>query len=92
MKKPKGYSKNIPKLPGVYKLTNLINGKIYIGKSVELRHRIQNHGYDHRFDYYIKRAIRKHGWMNFKIEVLEAYPVRTKFIEKYILQRERCFG
>ena len=88
MKKSKGYSKNIPQLPGVYKLTNEVNGKIYIGKSVRLRHRIQGHGCDQRFNYYIQRAIKKHGWANFKIEIIETYPSRTKFIEKYILERE----
>lgn len=88
MKKPKGYSRNIPKLPGIYKLTNLVDGKIYIGKSVNLKFRMLSHGGDQRSVCYVSRAIRKHGWINFKFEFLEIYPKRTGFIEKYILERE----
>ena len=49
----------------IYKTTNLINGKIYIGK------------YEGKYNYYIgsgkiiKRAIEKYGKENFKFEVVD---------------------
>jgi len=62
--------KHIPRLPGVYKLTNKINGKIYIGKSISLRRRLMEHQYERRDAYPIERAIKKYGMDNFEIEVL----------------------
>ena len=57
----------------IYKITNLINGKVYIGqtrRTIEIRWR--DHVYDSkRSEYPIHRAIRKYGVDNFKIEMLE---------------------
>lgn len=62
----------IPKAPGVYLLTNKINGKIYVGKSVNLRRRIGRYkNWDS--DCVINRAIRKYGFDNFKVEILEQF-------------------
>lgn len=59
----------IPNKAGIYKLT-CSNGKIYIGKSVNIRHRISQHKIS-KDNTYLQNAIRKHGWDEFSIEVLE---------------------
>ena len=73
--------KNIDKLPeksGIYKVTNIINNKIYIGQSKNIKKRFKNH---HIVDYNNKnnccyntkfyQALRKYGLENFQVEVLE---------------------
>ncbi len=88
--------KNIPKLPGIYKLTNKINGKIYIGKSVNLYNRIKQHrSYKKQLlnKQYIHKAIIKYGTENFDVEILHYYDVcsnnselialETAFIDEY---------
>lgn len=57
---------------GVYKITNLINGKCYIGQSVQLKTRFCCHR-KHNEDSLIHRAIRKYGLENFSFEVLMYY-------------------
>jgi group I intron endonuclease len=57
----------------IYKITNLLNGKIYIGKTIQsLRRRWTGHLYEarHGFNRPICKAIREQGARNFKIEVL----------------------
>ncbi|MDS7057079.1 NUMOD3 domain-containing DNA-binding protein [Klebsiella pneumoniae] len=59
----------------IYKATNLINGKIYIGQTtLELKERKRGHIYDASIRKYISvfhRAIRKYGEDNFKWEVID---------------------
>lgn len=61
-------------VPGVYKFTNLLNNKIYIGESLELKIRISGHKTNKDNDYF-HRALRKWGWDNFDVEILQEYPV-----------------
>lgn len=62
---------------GIYKLTNKINGKSYIGQSVCIEKRFKNHintinnVTDHCYDYPIYRALRKYGINNFDFEIIE---------------------
>lgn len=62
---------------GIYKITNLINNKVYIGQSINIQERWKAHR--HRpfnsnsvdYDSLLYRAIRKYGLANFRFEVLE---------------------
>lgn len=62
---------------GVYLLRNLINGKIYIGKTNNFTRRFQAHkdSKNHKFNRnsIISKAISKYGWNNFSIKILESY-------------------
>lgn len=65
---------NYPKKAGVYKLTCLVNDKIYIGKSVNLYDRIRGHkrcAKKAKGDFYFENALIKYGWESFKVEILE---------------------
>jgi len=83
---------NIPKKPGVYKLTNKINGKIYIGESINVYSRIFYSYKKTKNNNLIDFAIRKYGFENFEVEILaefenineiELLALETAFIEFY---------
>lgn len=64
-----------PILGIIYKITNLLNGKVYIGQTKTLlRLRLNSHKYEARRKrkMLIGQAITKYGWENFKAEILEA--------------------
>lgn len=62
---------------GIYKITNIINGKSYIGQSTNIHRRWQAEIADsnnincHSYDYPLMRAFRKYGIDNFKFEIIE---------------------
>ena len=57
---------------GIYKLTNLINGKSYIGQSIDIERRIKNHlVYCYEDTSAIHKAVKKYGASNFSWEILE---------------------
>lgn len=62
---------------GIYKIENLINGKIYIGQSVDINYRFKNHKSEsfnpksNAYETAIHRAIRKHGIDKFSFEIIE---------------------
>lgn len=64
-------------MQGIYKITNLINGKVYVGSSVNIHQRWKrekNAAYnpnDGSYNYPLSRAFRKYGIENFSFEVLE---------------------
>ena len=57
----------------IYLITNLINNKQYVGKTVySLTHRFQGHCTNGtNKNCYLHQAIQKYGKENFKIELLE---------------------
>lgn len=82
-----------PKDAGIYKLTCVNNGKIYIGKSISINRRLKVYprcGND--IGIYIKNAIIKHGWNSFEIEILETVDDFDKTKDnKYLLDRESYY-
>jgi len=62
----------------IYKATNLMNGKCYVGKTVtslnkrKLQHRsLHKNITNRRYDSVFYRAIRKDGWENFEWEIID---------------------
>ena len=60
----------LPKKAGIYKLICNANGKIYIGKSVNILRRIRDHKKS-KPNTILQKAITKYGWDSFVVEVLE---------------------
>lgn len=71
---------------GIYKITNLINGKFYIGQSIDVNNRLYEHQTDRKSGHAIDTAIAKYGKENFLYEVLE----RCK--QEDLLARERYWA
>ena len=83
-----------PKEAGIYKLTCQPNGKIYIGKSINLNRRLKEYerGYKQTISRYLKNAILKYGWDSFKIEILETVIDFNKERDNFsLLQRESYY-
>ena len=57
--------------PVVYKATNTVNNKSYIGKSINFKSRYKKHKYAKYYNTYFHRAIRKYGFDAFVFEILE---------------------
>lgn len=59
----------------VYCLTNKIDGKKYVGQTVQsLAKRLEGHrsyAPAHK-NSYVHRAIKKHGWVSFEVSILQA--------------------
>lgn len=79
---------------GIYKITNKINNKIYIGASKNIEKRwkehqwkyLQNNKSNHEYDKALYRAFRKYGITNFLFEVLEETKIEDLFEkEKYYI-------
>lgn len=71
----------------IYKITNKINNKVYIGQSIKPKERFQQHC--HRKEKYcslINQAIQKYGIENFEFEILglfEDYNNKEKYYIEY---------
>lgn len=69
----------------IYKITNKINGKIYIGQTKKtLEKRIQNHRgrfVSKKASYHLYSAMEKYGWENFEFEVLDATPTTQEELD-----------
>ena len=56
---------------GIYKITHIDTGKIYIGQSCNLKGRQRSHkSIKKNHNNYLSNAIHKYGWNSFKFEVL----------------------
>ena len=58
---------------GIYKITNKLNGKVYIGQSIDIDTRWRQH-INAKDNYAIHNAIKKYGEENFSFEVLLECP------------------
>lgn len=65
--------KDIQNIPGIYKITNIINGKCYIRQSIYLKKRLKRHlSYkSHKDNLALYKAFNKYGVDKFTIEILE---------------------
>ena len=76
---------------GIYKITNNINNKIYIGCSKNIEHRWLAHKSEsilennQQYNYSIHKAFRKYGLDNFSFEIIEELPEEKQewFNKKY---------
>ena len=78
----------------IYKITNIVNGKIYIGKTIRKAeerwrgHLYQAFGKSQDRDSYVHRAMRKYGKENFKYEIIqEASNFLLNDLERYWIQK-----
>ena len=66
----------------IYKIINLINGKLYVGQTkFSVEKRFKEHA---KADSLIGRAIRKYGIENFKLEIIEICKTFTELNEREI--------
>lgn len=60
---------------GIYKIENLINGKIYIGQSIDIEKRWSTHvsilNQNHHYNPHLQNAWNKYGIENFKFSIIE---------------------
>lgn len=60
---------------GIYKITNLVNQKVYIGQSKRLQQRLQQHRTqlesNRHFNKHLQRSYNKYGIENFKFEIID---------------------
>lgn len=88
---------------GIYKITNLINNKCYIGQSRNIKRRFSNHKSDafnkksNQYNYPLYRAIRKYGIDNFLFEIIEECEIdklseREQFWILYYKSNNNKFG
>lgn len=60
---------------GIYKITNKLNGMIYIGESVRIERRFMEHNMKSHNSQLIDQAINKYGINNFTYEIIEECPI-----------------
>ena len=84
---------------GIYKITNLINGKSYIGQSVNIQKRFSAHKSvafnqnDPNYNYPLYKAIRKYGINNFSFDILEECDVsELNNKEIYYISKYNTYG
>lgn len=76
---------------GIYKITNKINGKVYIGQSINIAKRWKAHRTrpfnpnSTQYNSFIYKAIRKYGLDNFTFEVIE------ECLKKDLNEREKFY-
>lgn len=85
---------NIPltTICGIYKITNQINDKFYIGQAENIYHRFRTHFWAHgeHHNSAIDAAIHKYGIENFKLDILEECP-KEKLNEREIYWGEEYY-
>ena len=71
-------TKSVMKKIGIYKIENKVNGKVYIGQSVDIGNRLRQHRYrafnqkdEKTYSLYLYAAIRKYGKDNFTYSIVE---------------------
>lgn len=83
---PKFYNKKeLSKKSGIYQIRNLINNKVYVGSSSNLRTRMNAHfnelNKNKHHSIYLQNAFNKYGEQNFVFEVIEFVKNKDNLIE-----------
>lgn len=88
------YNKNLNEA-GIYKLTCTNNGKIYIGKSVNIHKRLIAHkscSKKSKGICFLQNVLIKHGWDSFSVEILEVFENFDKLVDNNkLLTREAYY-
>lgn len=84
-----------PNVAGIYKLTCIYNGKVYIGKAINLNKRLNSHRYCERRSKgrcYFENVIIKYGWNSFVVEIIETFENFDKTKDnKFLLEKEAYY-
>jgi group I intron endonuclease len=73
---------------GVYKITNIVNKKFYIGSAKDFKKRFRSHLFNFKFgkiNRYLYRAGKKYGISNFYMSMVELCPIEN------LLEREQYY-
>lgn len=79
------YNARMDKICGIYKITNLINGKAYIGQSVNILSRFDYHK-KRCNNNYLRASFEKYGIDNFSFEIIRTFsisPLLYLFLDAY---------
>jgi len=95
------YYNNKNRISGIYKITNIVNNKCYIGQSISIKNRWWDHENlltrNKHHSFHLQRSWNKYGKENFKFEILEICPdeelneKEIKFVNLYKVN-DRKFG
>lgn len=86
------------KIIGIYKISNLVNDKIYIGSSMDVDKRIKRHynelRKDKHYNEYLQRAWNKYGEINFVYDILEILENKNDLIhkEQYYIDKYKSYN
>ncbi|MBV4427145.1 GIY-YIG nuclease family protein [Clostridium tyrobutyricum] len=84
----------IHKISGIYKITNLVNNKVYIGQSTDIKQRLCTHKSElkggYHANYHLQRAWNQYGQSNFKFEILRE--CEEKLLDKMEVQWIRYYN
>ena len=73
------------KIHSIYKITNIINNKIYIGSAIDTYNRFSKHksqlNKNKHHNSYLQNSWNKYGEQNFKFEIIEYITDKNKLIE-----------
>ncbi len=82
----------------IYKITNKINGKSYVGFTKDVKKRMRMHRYDGNKlvpKFAVHKAIKKYGWDTFDVSVLAGTPDKRyalEFLEPMYIAQFNCLG
>lgn len=81
------------KISGIYKIENKINGKIYIGQSVDVYRRLKKHIWEIKSNNNILyKALKKYGVENFTYELIEECEInKLDEKEKYYIKKYNSY-